>query len=109
MDYQRLRASMVATQIAARGMRDPRVTEAMQRVERHLFVPDDQRAHAYEDRPLPIGDGQTISQPYMVAVMTEALAPTPDSLVLEIGTGSGYQTAVLAALAAHVISIERHA
>lgn len=109
MDYQRLRASMVATQIAARGMRDPRVTEAMQRVERHLFVPAEQRAHAYEDRPLPIGDGQTISQPYMVAVMTEALAPTADSLVLEIGTGSGYQTAVLAALSAHVISIERHA
>ncbi|MCA1559140.1 MAG: protein-L-isoaspartate(D-aspartate) O-methyltransferase [Acidobacteria bacterium] len=100
---------MVATQITARGMRDPGVSEAMQRVERHLFVPPDQRPHAYEDRPLPIGDGQTISQPYMVAVMTEALAPAADSLVLEIGTGSGYQSAVLAVLAAHVISIERHA
>ena len=80
----------------------------MREVPRHMFVPEGQRAEAYEDHPLVIGEGQTISQPYMVAVMTEALCPGAGDHVLEIGTGSGYQTAVLARLSASVISIERH-
>jgi len=100
---------MVATQLAARGVRDPRVLDAMREVPRHVFIPGTARREAYEDRPLPIGEGQTISQPYMVAVMTEALAPQAGDRVLEIGTGSGYQTAVLARLAGKVVSIERHA
>ena len=92
-----------------RGVRDPRVLEALREVPRHLFVPANQRAHAYEDRALPIASGQTISQPYIVAVMTELLAPEPTHRVLEIGTGSGYQTAILSRLSRQVISIERHA
>lgn len=99
---------MVETQIAARGVRNPRVLEAMRATPRHLFVAETLRREAYDDRPLPIGDGQTISQPYIVAIMTEALAPGPDDRVLEIGTGSGYQTAILARLCREVISIERH-
>ncbi len=100
------RLSMVETQIERRGVKDPRVLEAMRKVPRHLFVPIDRRDAAYGDFPLPIGYGQTISQPYIVALMTELLRLKPDSRVLEIGTGSGYQGAVLAELAAEVYSIE---
>jgi protein-L-isoaspartate(D-aspartate) O-methyltransferase len=101
------RLRMVETQISTRGIRDPRVIGAMLAVPRHLFVPPDLAGAAYQDRPLPIGHGQTISQPYIVALMTELLMLTPGDRVLEIGTGSGYQAAVLANIAAEVISIER--
>ena len=97
---------MVDEQIAARGVQDPRVLEAMRETPRHLFVPESLRAYAYEDRPLPIGHRQTISQPYIVAFMTELLRPEPDDVVLEIGTGSGYQAAVLSSLVKTVVSIE---
>ncbi len=97
---------MVRDQIAARGVREPRVLDAMRRVPRHLFVPEALRAAAYEDSPLPIGHGQTISQPFIVAWMTEALQVTPQSRVLEIGTGSGYQAAVLSLVVADVYTIE---
>jgi len=97
---------MVATQIEARGVRDPNVLRAVRTVPRHAFVPPEQRTHAYEDRPLYIGLGQTISQPYIVAFMTEALQLDPNSVVLEIGTGSGYQAAVCAEIAREVYSIE---
>lgn len=100
------RAHMVATQIEARGVKDPRVLEAMRRVERHRFVPAAVRPHAYEDRPLPIGHEQTISQPYVVALMTELARVRGDARVLEIGTGSGYQAAVLSVLAREVYTIE---
>lgn len=108
MDDREQRVQMVERQIAARGVRDPRVLEALREVPRHLFVPEDQKPHAYEDRALPIASGQTISQPYMVAIMTELLAAEPHHRVLEIGTGSGYQTAILSRLSRHVITIERH-
>ena len=98
---------MVADQIKARGVRDPRVLDAMAKVPRHQFLPEGQRDEAYQDRPVPIGHGQTISQPYIVAYMTEALQVGPAHRVLEIGTGCGYQTAILAELAAEVYSIER--
>ena len=97
---------MVEQQLLARDITDPRVVRAMRRVPRDRFVPPDQRPRAYEDRPLPIGHRQTISQPYIVAYMTQALRLTPDAKVLEVGTGSGYQAAVLAELAAAVYSIE---
>lgn len=100
------RARMVEQQIERRGVKDPRVLKAMREVPRHELVPAPARAFAYEDRPLPIGHGQTISQPYIVAAMTELLAPRPEHRVLEIGTGSGYQAAVLAKLCRHVYSIE---
>lgn len=100
------RVRMVAEQIEARGIAAPRVLAAMRSVPRHEFVPAAQRAHAYEDRPLPIGEGQTISQPYIVALMTELAVPGPGVEVLEVGTGSGYQAAVLAACGAEVWSIE---
>ncbi len=100
------RARMVETQIVARGVRDPRVLAAMRKVPRHLFIGSAERARAYEDEPVPIGDNQTISQPYIVALMTELLALAPGGRVLEIGTGSGYQSAVLAELAREVYSIE---
>ncbi len=106
-DYEALRERMVREQLIARGIRDPRVLEAMRRVPRHEFVPPHLRDHAYEDGPLPIGGGQTISQPYIVAYMTQALALRPDDVVLEIGTGSGYQTAILCELARQVYSLER--
>ena len=106
-EMTRRRHQMVRGQIEARGVCDPRVLGAMRDVPRHEFVPDSQRDRAYDDRPLAIGDGQTISQPYMVAVMSEALHVGPDDRVLEVGTGSGYQTALLAMLAGRVISIER--
>jgi protein-L-isoaspartate(D-aspartate) O-methyltransferase len=101
------RQKMVAAQLRARGIRDERVLAAMGRVPRHLFVADEYRDSAYEDHPLPIGDGQTISQPYIVAFMLEALALDASETVLEIGTGSGYQTALLAELARQVYSVER--
>ena len=100
------RAKMVETQIVARGVRNARVLAAMREVPRHLFVDDAQRARAYDDGPLPIGGRQTISQPYIVALMSELLDLTANETVLEIGTGSGYQSAVLSRLAGHVYSIE---
>ena len=105
--FEDLRSSMVADQLVRRGIRDPRVLEAMARVPRHLFVPAEAMPLAYADRALPIGHGQTISQPYMVAVMTEALALNGGERVLEIGTGSGYQAAILCELAREVVTIER--
>lgn len=99
---------MVEQQIAERGIRDPRVLDAMLRVPRHLFVTPDQRDKAYIDGPLPIGLGQTISQPYIVAVMTEMLELKGDEAVFEVGTGSGYQAAVLGELARSVHTVERH-
>jgi protein-L-isoaspartate(D-aspartate) O-methyltransferase len=103
------RIAMVELQLRNRGIRDDRVLEAMLRVPRHEFIPPSLIADAYADMPLPIGSGQTISQPYIVAAMLEALEIQPQDRVLEIGTGSGYMTALLAELAAQVISIERHA
>lgn len=100
------RQRMVATQIEVRGVKDGNVLKAMRTVPRHLFVPENVRAYSYEDEPLPIGYGQTISQPYIVALMTELLGLKPDSRVLEIGTGSGYQAAILAELCDSVSSIE---
>jgi protein-L-isoaspartate(D-aspartate) O-methyltransferase len=100
---------MVEQQIRDRGVRDERVLEVMRRLPRHAFVPEDLRAKAYDDCPLPIGEDQTISQPYIVAVMTTVLHLIGHERVLEIGTGSGYQTAILASLALHVYSLERHA
>jgi len=102
------RQNMVGSQLRARGIRDERVLDAMARVPRHEFVAERYRDQAYEDHPIPIGEGQTVSQPYIVALMLETLLLEPSSSVLEIGTGSGYQTAVLAELAAHVYSVERH-
>lgn len=98
--------TMVAEQIERRGVKDPRVLEAMRKVPRHEFVPEDERHEAYDDRPLPIGHGQTISQPYIVALMTEALGLKGTEKVLEVGTGSGYQAAVLSGLAKEVFTIE---
>jgi len=102
----RERLEMVSKQIEARGVRDPAVLEAMRKVPRHRFVPQSQRANAYQDRPLPIGSGQTISQPYIVALMTELAGVKPGDKVLEIGTGSGYQAAVLAQMGVKLFSIE---
>jgi protein-L-isoaspartate(D-aspartate) O-methyltransferase len=102
------RQLMVDAQLRARGISDPRVLDAMLRVPRHRFVPENYRSQAYQDYPLPIGDGQTISQPYIVARMLESLNLIPTDKVLEVGTGSGYVTALLAQLAAQVFSIERH-
>lgn len=107
-DHATERARMVADDIVDRGVSDPRVLEAMRSVPRHRFVPERLTAAAHDDNALPIGAGQTISQPYIVAVMAEAAALTPESRVLEIGTGSGYGAAVLATLAAEVWTIERH-
>ena len=103
------RNRMVQSQLRQRGVRDQRVLDAMTRVPRHQFVPERYQAQAYEDHPIPIGFGQTISQPYIVALMLEALSLQPTDTVLEVGTGSGYQTALLAELAARIYSIERHA
>jgi len=105
--WLRARQAMVADQIAARGVADPRVLEAMRAVPRHEFVPDAVRGDAYWDSPLPIGHGQTISQPYIVALMTELARPAPGDRALEVGTGSGYQAAVLSRVVARVYSIER--
>ena len=101
-----MREKMVETQIKARGVKDPRVLSALLKVERHRFVPEEYLGSAYSDQPLPIGEGQTISQPYIVALMTELLELRGNEKVLEIGTGSGYQAAVLAELAKEVYSIE---
>ena len=100
------REQMVSRQVAARGVTDERVLAAMRDVPRHLFVPEDLRAQAYEDHPLPIGRGQTISQPFIVALMTAVARPLPGDRALEIGTGSGYQSAVLARLVAQVYTVE---
>jgi len=97
---------MVERQLVPRGVRSPAVLDAMRNVPRHLFVPESMQKHAYEDSPMPIGLGQTISQPYIVAYMTEQLEPFTDMKVLEIGTGSGYQAAVLAYLGCKVFTIE---
>lgn len=104
--YQKEREKMVKQQIEQRDVKDPSVLKSMRSVKRHLFVPENQAADAYSDRPLPIGYGQTISQPYIVAYMTEIIQPKPQSKVLEIGTGSGYQAAVLAEIVKEVYTIE---
>jgi protein-L-isoaspartate(D-aspartate) O-methyltransferase len=101
------RFRMVERQIEARGISDPRVIMAMREIPRHHFIPTPYDRGAYDDCPLPIGNGQTISQPYIVALMTELLRPKPEGNLLEIGGGSGYQAAVLAALVKHVTTIER--
>ncbi|MEE4214974.1 MAG: protein-L-isoaspartate(D-aspartate) O-methyltransferase [Bacteroidales bacterium] len=105
-DYSELRERMVDNQIIARGIKDARVISAMKKVERRLFVPEEARRYAYRDGPLSIGEGQTISQPYIVAFMTEYLEPEPSMKVLEIGTGSGYQAAILAEIVDEVYTIE---
>src|SRR5215469_2897527 len=103
------RAQMVQLQLRERGIHDERVLEAMLRIPRHEFVPEEYRSHAYEDHPIPIREGQTISQPFIIAVSLQALALARTESVLEVGTGSGYQTALLAVLARVVYSVERHA
>ena len=108
IDFQAARKRMVEKQIAQRGITSPRILEAFLETPRHLFIPDNQQLYAYQDGPLPIGKGQTISQPYIVAYMTDKLRLTGDEKVLEIGTGSGYQAAILGKLAAEVHTIERH-
>ena len=105
-DWAERRERMVATQIAARGVHNPAVLAAMRAIPRHVFVPEADRSLAYTDGPLAIGRGQTISQPYIVALMTELAHVGPDSRVLEVGTGCGYQTAVLAACAGEIWSVE---
>ncbi len=106
-EFARKRADMVHQQLEPRGIKDRRVLEVMSRIPRHLFVPEGLRRRAYADTPLQIGEGQTISQPYMVALMTEMLGLTGSEKVLEVGTGSGYQAAILAELGQFVHSIER--
>ena len=108
LDFASLRARMVARQIAGRGIRDQRLLQAMRTVPREAFVPEQQREFAYEDSPLPIEAGQTISQPYMVALMIEAAQIEPGDRALEIGAGSGYAAAVMAEIAERVFAIERH-
>ncbi|MGD0335808.1 MAG: protein-L-isoaspartate(D-aspartate) O-methyltransferase [Candidatus Omnitrophota bacterium] len=107
MDYETLRKRMVKEQLILRGIKDKRVIDAFSKVERHKFVPQEWRESSYADYPIPIGEGQTISQPYMVALMTESLGLTGKEKVLEIGTGSGYQAAILRELARKVYTIER--
>lgn len=105
-DYAAERAEMVARQIEERGVQNKQVLSAVRKVPRHEFVPDSEKRNAYRDTPLPIGEGQTISQPYIVALMTELAQPDESDRVLEIGTGSGYQAAVLAEIVQHVYTIE---
>jgi protein-L-isoaspartate(D-aspartate) O-methyltransferase len=105
-DRTAARKEMVTRQIKARGIKDQRVLTAMEKIPRHLFIPQEGQRHAYDDSPVPIGEGQTISQPYIVALMTDALKLKGSEKVLEIGTGSGYQAAVLAELAREVYTIE---
>src|SRR5262245_25209213 len=107
--YSQQRAEMVGSQLRRRGIHDQRVLDAIERVPRHLFVPNEYRSQAYEDHPIPIGENQTISQPFIIAVSLQALALTGTESVLEVGTGSGYQTALLSLLAREVFSIERYA
>jgi protein-L-isoaspartate(D-aspartate) O-methyltransferase len=104
--YAAARETMVREQIAGRGIADLRVVEALRQVPRHRFIPAPERARAYDDGPVPIGQSQTISQPYIVALMTELVRPQSGDRVLEVGTGSGYQAAVLARLVAHVYTVE---
>src|SRR5215218_4851682 len=108
MEDRERRRKMIESQVAARGVKDARVLAALEAIPRELFVPEDLRQNAYDDRALPIADSQTISQPYIVAIMTELLGAEPGHRVLEIGTGSGYQTAILSRLAQQVFSVERH-
>jgi protein-L-isoaspartate(D-aspartate) O-methyltransferase len=105
-DWEARRTRMIDSQLRARGIADKRVLDAMQKVPRHLFVPEEYRSRAYDDSPLPIGHDQTISQPYIVGYMSEALELRPTDRVLEIGTGSGYQAAILGELAGDVYTIE---
>jgi protein-L-isoaspartate(D-aspartate) O-methyltransferase len=105
-DFAAERERMVSEQMEARGVRDARVLASMRKTPRHRFVPEEMQASAYNDHPLPIGEGQTISQPYIVALMTELARPRPTDRALEVGTGSGYQAAVLSPLVAHVYTIE---
>lgn len=107
MDYPSMRSEMVQKQIIARGIQDSSTLKSMGKVPRELFVPPLIRNHAYDDSPLPIGEGQTISQPYIVALMTSALNLKPHETVLEIGTGSGYQAAILSRIVSHVYTVER--
>ena len=107
IDFRQLRESMVETQLIPRGIRDSRVLNAMRTIPRHIFIDESQWDNSYADTALPIGEGQTISQPYMVAIMTELLSLSGGEKVLEIGTGSGYQTALLAQLSGIVYTIER--
>ncbi|MFH1594210.1 MAG: protein-L-isoaspartate(D-aspartate) O-methyltransferase [Candidatus Omnitrophota bacterium] len=107
MEYSAQREKMVTTQLMPRGIKDRRVLEAFRNVARHELVPQKLRGMSYEDHPLPIGENQTISQPYMVALMTESLCLKGDEKVLEIGTGSGYQAAILSSLARDIYSVER--
>lgn len=107
-EYEKARKIMVERQLAGRGIRDRRVLEAMARVPRHLFIPEELRELAYADQPLPIDREQTISQPYIVALMTEALDLSEDAIVLEIGTGSGYQSAILAEISRMVYTVEKY-
>lgn len=109
MDFAVLRKRMVEEQLIPRGIKNERLLDAFYKVERHKFVPEDLRGSAYADFPVPIGEGQTISQPYIVALMTQCLDLTGEEKVLEIGTGSGYQSAILAELAKEVYTIERYA
>lgn len=108
IEFPELRELMVTSQLIARGIKDERVLAAMRKVPRHLFVGEDLKYRAYDDIALPTGEGQTISQPYMVAVMTELIEFSGDENVLEVGTGSGYQTAILAELSKEVFTIERY-
>ncbi len=108
INYDAARRRMVENQILARGITSPSVLQAFREVPRHLFIPSNQQVYAYQDGPLPIGLGQTISQPYIVAYMTEKLALNGEDKVLEIGTGSGYQAAILSQLAGEIHSVERH-
>jgi len=105
-EYTGERHAMVESQIASRGVKNRQVLDAMKKVPRHQFVPDTYKSEAYQDRPLPIGMDQTISQPYIVGYMTEAISPGKDDIVLEIGTGSGYQAAVLAEIVKEVYTLE---
>ena len=105
-DFKKERERMVISQLAARGIKDVKVLDAMKKIPRHMFVPESLLSHAYSDEPLPIGEGQTISQPYIVAYMTEVLALRGGERVLEIGTGSGYQTAILAEIAQQIFTVE---
>lgn len=105
-DFRKKRMEMVGEQIQSRGIEDPAILSAFEKVERHRFVPESLRKYAYEDRALPIGKGQTISQPYIVALMTRAVEPQKTDRILEIGTGSGYQAAILAELCRQVYTIE---
>jgi len=107
MNYEELRKDMVEYQLIRRGIKDRKVIEAFLKVPREEFVPEEMKKNAYEDGPLPIGEGQTISQPYIVALMTEALQLSGKEKVLEVGTGSGYQAAILAEIGCEVFSIER--